>query len=202
MEEKIYLYPVWVRVWHWLNALLFLGMVLTGLSMQYAGHDTLWIPFGLSVSIHNICGISLIAVFLFFLFTNRFSSNGVYYKIPKTGFANELWQQIRYYSWGIFKKEPHPFDINKKRKFNPLQLLSYVVAMYILVPLIIITGLGLLFPEITINKIFGASGIFLTDLLHQLTGVFLIVFWMIHLYFCTIGKTATSNFKSMVTGWH
>jgi thiosulfate reductase cytochrome b subunit len=113
-----------------------------------------------------------------------------------------LWKQIVYYSYGIFKKSPKPFPIEKERKFNPLQQFSYIIAMYVLVPLIIISGIGLLFPEITIPKIFGHSGLWLTDLLHQIMGYALTLFWIIHLYFCTIGKTTTSNFRSMVDGWH
>jgi thiosulfate reductase cytochrome b subunit len=74
--------------------------------------------------------------------------------------------------------------------------------MYVLVPLIIISGIGLLFPEITIPTVFGHSGLWLTDLLHQVMGYFLTLFWLIHLYFCTIGKSWTSNFRSMVDGWH
>ena len=68
MKEKIYLYPVWVRIWHWLNALLFLVLVLTGLSMQYAAKDSLLFPFNFSVTAHNISGIILIINFLFFAF--------------------------------------------------------------------------------------------------------------------------------------
>jgi len=202
MKEKIYLYPVWVRIWHWLNALLFVLLILTGLSMQYAAKGSLLIPFKFSVTVHNICGIILVFNFLFFAFGNSFTWNGKYYKIPRKGYAKMLWKQIIYYSWGIFKKAPKPFPITQDRKFNPLQQFSYIIAMYILIPLIIISGIGLLFPEITLTVLFGKSGIWLTDLLHQFLAFFLTLFWLIHLYFCTIGKTTTSNFKSMVDGWH
>ncbi len=202
MEEKIYLYPVWVRIWHWTNALLFLLLILTGLSMHYASLQSQFIPFSLSVEIHNICGILLIVNFLFFAFANGFTWNGKYYKIPRKGYFNMLWKQIIYYSYGIFVKRPKPFPITQERKFNPLQQFSYIIAMYVLVPLIIISGIGLLFPEITIPKVFGYSGLWLTDLLHQVMGYALTLFWIIHLYFCTIGKTTTSNFRSMVNGWH
>lgn len=202
MEEKIYLYPIWVRIWHWLNALLFFLLVFTGLSMHYAGVDSHLIPFNYSVEIHNISGIVLIFNFIFFAFANRFTWNGKYYRIGLKGYVEELWKQIRFYSWGIFKKESHPFPITKDRKFNPLQKLSYVIAMYILVPLIIISGIGLLFPGINLTSFMGKSGLWYTDLLHQFMGFFLTIFWLIHLYFCTVGKTATSNFKSMINGWH
>ncbi len=202
MEEKIYLYPVWVRIWHWFNALLFLLLVLTGLSMHFAGKESHLVPFDLSVTVHNISGIALIIAFIFFAFANRFTWNGIYYKIRLKGYVEELWKQIRFYLWGIFKKEPKPFPVTNDRKFNPLQQFSYVIAMYILIPLIIITGIGLLFPGITVNSLFGQGGLWLTNIFHQVMGFSLTIFWLIHLYFCTIGKTATSNFKSMIDGWH
>ncbi|MCF8299034.1 MAG: cytochrome b/b6 domain-containing protein, partial [Saprospiraceae bacterium] len=37
MQEKLYLYPKWVRLWHLVNALLCILLIITGLSMQYAG---------------------------------------------------------------------------------------------------------------------------------------------------------------------
>jgi thiosulfate reductase cytochrome b subunit len=202
MEDRIYLYAVWTRIWHWLNAIFFILLIFTGLSMHYAAADSFLIPFQTSVIIHNVCGIGMVLGFVFFVLANLFTWNGKYYNIRWKGYGTELWKQIRYYAWGIFNHEAKPFPITKKRKFNPLQQLSYVIAMYILVPLIVISGLGLLFPETTITTVMGRSGLWLTDLLHQITGFFLTVFWLIHLYFCTIGKTPTSNFKSMVDGWH
>lgn len=202
MKDRVYLYPVWVRVWHWLNALLFLLLIISGLSMHNAGAHKILLPFQVSVVLHNVSGIALVLTFILFILGNQLTWNGKYYKIKKKGFGNKLMKQIRYYSWGIFKKESAPFPITEKRKFNPLQKLSYVLAMYILVPLIIISGIFLLFPEANITTIVGKSGLWLTDLLHQVIGFFLAVFWLIHLYFCTIGKTWTSNFKSMFNGWH
>lgn len=202
MEEKIYLYPIWVRIWHWLNAILFLLLLLTGLSMHYASAQSHLIPFHLAVETHNICGIILIFNYLFFAFSNRFTWNGKYYKLTFRGYFKDIWKQIIYYSYGIFKKSDKPFPINKERKFNPLQHLSYILAMYIIMPLIIISGIGLLLPDITIRAIFGVSGLWLTDLLHQVMAYAITVFWIIHLYFCTVGKSCTSNFKSMIDGWH
>ncbi|MBE9484291.1 MAG: cytochrome b/b6 domain-containing protein, partial [Bacteroidetes bacterium] len=59
MEEKLYLYPVWVRFWHWANAILCLLLILTGLSMQYSDPEYPIIRFDWAVSIHDISGIIL-----------------------------------------------------------------------------------------------------------------------------------------------
>lgn len=200
--SKIYLYPVWVRLWHAANAILCVLLILSGISMQYANPDAPLIPFGLAVSMHNISGILLTLFYLIFLIGNISTGNGKYYKQRIKGFANEIFIQVRYYTYGLFKGEPSPFKINKERKFNPLQKLTYIGVMYILLPLVFITGWALLFPETIVNRIGSFGGITLTSLFHATIGFFISVFLIIHVYFCTVGHTPTSNFKSMVNGYH
>jgi len=202
MKDQLYLYPVWVRLWHLFNALLCLALIITGLTLQYSSVDYTIIPFKYAVSIHNISGIILVINYLFFIFGNLLTPNGRYYQFHRSGMINRLWKQARHYSYGIFKKEKAPFPITKKRKFNPLQKLSYVVAMYLFMPIIVITGIAMFFPEILPSKIIGFSGIHITDLFHIITGFMLSIFMVVHIYFCTIGKTTTANFKSMINGWH
>jgi thiosulfate reductase cytochrome b subunit len=42
----------------------------------------------------------------------------------------------------------------------------------------------------------------LTDLVHIIVGFFLSVFMVIHIYLCTIGKPAGTNFRAIMSGWH
>ena len=202
MRKPMYLYPLWVRLWHLANALMFLSLIVTGLSLQYSSVDYTIIPFSYAVSIHNITGIILAVGYVFYLFANRFTSNGQYYQFHLAGMPERIFKQFRYYSYGIFKKENAPFPVSVGRKFNPLQKISYVFVMYVFMPIVIITGFGLLFPELLPDKIFGVGGIHFTDLFHILMGFILSVFMIVHIYFCTIGKTPWSNFKSMINGWH
>ncbi|MCB0805561.1 MAG: cytochrome b/b6 domain-containing protein [Bacteroidales bacterium] len=201
-EERLYLYPLWLRIWHWINALMFLVLIATGLSLQYAGPESTFIRFDYAVQYHNIAGIILTISFVFFVLANRFTSNRKFYRIKYKGFVKRLMKQFRYYIYGVFIHEPKPYPVSEKRKFNPLQKLSYVMVMYLMMPVIIITGFGLLFPETNIENVFGVAGIYLTDLLHIVTGFVLSVFMIVHIYFCTFGKTVGSEFKSMFTGWH
>jgi len=202
MADKIYFYPVWLRIWHWANAALFLILIFTGLSMQYSAPDKPIIRFDLAVSIHNICGILLVLGYLLFFTGNIVSKNGKYYKMRFKGIYKLLLNQIRYYVIGIFKGEIPPFPVNEGRKFNPLQQFIYVMVMYIGLPITLLTGLGLLFPEIILEQFLGFSGMFYTSLLHVITGFLLSIFMCVHIYFCTIGATWTSNFRGMIDGWH
>jgi thiosulfate reductase cytochrome b subunit len=118
------------------------------------------------------------------------------------GLFQRLTKQFFYYTVGIFRHEKPPFPVTLHRKFNPLQQFTYVAAMYLLVPLVFITGWALLYPEILFTKVLGASGLKVNDFIHVIVGFFLSFFLFVHVYFCTIGATFVSNFKSMITGYH
>ena len=200
--SKIYLYPKYIRLWHMLNALLMLVLILTGLSMQYSGRESNLISFPVSVQVHNICGIALTASYLLFIIGNRISRNGRHYRIQWQGLRQRIYIQLRYYLSGYFKRQDPPFPINSDRKFNPLQALTYAMAMYIGLPIVVITGFGLLFPETVLEGFLGLNGLVLTDLFHVITGYLLSIFMVIHIYLCTMGVHPRNNFRAIVTGWH
>jgi thiosulfate reductase cytochrome b subunit len=183
------------------NALLCLILIITGLSIQFSNPSTV-VKFNAAVSVHNIAGIILSISYAAFFLGNLFTPNGLYYVIPVRGFFIRLKKQFSYYTIGIFKKEDAPFPVNEESKFNPLQQVTYVVLMYGLVPFVILSGYGLLYPEITVNSFFGFSGLDLTDFFHIVAGFGISIIMCVHIYFCTIGKNPTSNFKSMINGYH
>jgi len=200
----MYLYPKWLRLWHVINAVLFLILIVTGISMQYTDKENAAyvVGFAKAVKWHNFAAIVLTINYIIFVTGNLVTNNGQYYRIGKKNFISDLLKQLKYYSFGMFKGKKHPFPVTEKRKFNPLQKVTYVLAMYVAVPLLIISGLGLLFPEITITRFFGASGLVLTVILHITMGFFLSIFMIIHIYTCTLGSTPTSLFRGMITGYH
>jgi len=200
--NRIYHYPVWVRLWHAVNALTFILLLLTGLSLHYASADSILIPFRASVAIHNICGIILTINFGVFVIGNMFTSNGDYYRKWRKNLWPKLWKQFHFYAIGIFRGDPHPFPITKKQKFNPLQKVSYVFAMYFGMPLLIVSGIALMFPEKISNTIFNISGLLFYDVLHVIVGFVLSVFLLIHLYTCTLGDKPGTLFKGIINGYH
>lgn len=200
--KRIYLYPVWIRIWHSINALMFLLLIATGISLHFASVDHSLIPFQISVAIHNFCAIILTINYGVFVIGNILSRNGQYYSKWRKNLLPKLWKQFHFYAIGIFKGEPHPFPITKKQKFNPLQKVSYVFAMYLGMPLLIISGIALLFPEKISSSIFNISSLLFYDVLHLISGFVLSIFLLIHLYTCTLGDKPGTLFKSMINGYH
>lgn len=202
MSEKLYLYPIWLRLWHALNALFFLILLVTGLSMQYSDVSFPLIRFDWAVTAHNLAGIGITLSYLLFLAGNLFTTNGKHYSIRVQGLFSDLLAQGRYYMFGIFSKQIPPFPVTARSKFNPLQRVSYIGAMYVMFPVVAITGWALLFPETIVRQVFGMSGTLLTALFHIVMGFAMSVFMIVHVYMCTVGKTPLSNFRSMVNGYH
>ena len=200
----MYLYPKWIRLWHMLNAIIFLLLIVTGLSMQYTAKENpaYVVGFAKAVKWHNFAAVLLIINYIFFVTGNLLTKNGRYYRMGKNDFLSDPGKQLKYYSRGMFKGEKHPFPVTEERKFNPLQKLTYVLAMYIAIPLLIISGIGLLLPEITLPSLFGISGLILTDILHITMGFFLSIFMVIHIYTCTLGAKPTSLFWGIISGYH
>ena len=200
----MYLYPFWIRLWHLLNAVLIIILIITGISIQYTGKEesAMLVGFARAVKWHNIAAIIITLNYCFFVGGNILGVNGKYYRIEKRNFFPDLWKQMKYYSWGMFRGEKAPFPVSLDRKFNPLQKLSYVLAMYVAFPLLIISGLGLLFPETVINRFLGISGLILTDILHITMGFCLSIFLIVHIYTCTLGRRPFSLFRGIITGYH
>jgi thiosulfate reductase cytochrome b subunit len=200
----MYLYPKWIRIWHVLNALMFLILIVTGISMQYTGKDnpSYMVGFARAVKLHNYAALILTFNYVVFILGNALFGNGKHYTIKRDTFISDLVAQMKYYAFGMFRGEKHPFPVTLESKFNPLQKFSYVLAMYVGMPLLILSGIVLLFPEIALTNILGMSGLVVNDVLHITTGFFLSIFMIIHIYTCTLGAKPTSLFKGMITGYH
>ncbi len=200
----MYLYPKWIRAWHWINALMFIILIVTGISMQYTDKENsaYVVGFAKAVKLHNFAALVLTAGYVFFILGNAFTGNKKYYRISRKNFWADLMTQLKYYSVGMFRGEKHPFPVTMERKFNPLQKFTYVLAMYVGMPLLIITGIVLLFPELVLNRVFGMSGLLLNDILHISTGFLLSIFMVVHIYTCTLGSKPSSLFWGMISGYH
>ncbi|MFI5281393.1 MAG: cytochrome b/b6 domain-containing protein, partial [Gemmatimonadales bacterium] len=126
--------------------------------------------------------------------------NGRYYRLAAGDLSVGLLRQARHYLLGIFIGEPAPFPHTAERKFNPMQKLSYLFVMYLPLPLLIVTGWALLFPERLPYGMFGVAGIGIWAIAHTALGFFLSLFMVVHIYLGTTGATPGALFRLMLTG--
>lgn len=200
--EKLYLYPVWLRVWHGINALCIIALIYSGLSLHYSARSLFLMNFESAVNLHNLSGVIVSLNYFVFVLGNLFTKNGKYYRVKTRGLVKRVKKQAMYYLQGMFNGEEPPFPVSEKRKFNPLQKYSYIIVMYLFVPGVIITGFALLYPETIIDQVFQVSGVMLTAVLHSIIGFFIFIFLLVHLYVASLGKSPLNSYKSIITGWH
>jgi thiosulfate reductase cytochrome b subunit len=202
MTERIYLLPLWLRIWHWSNALLIITLGISGTSIHFASPGAMLIEFSLAVRIHNFAGIALAALYAAFVVANAISGNWWQYVPKPPGILKRCWQQTQFYCWGVFKGEQEPFPVTKEVNFNALQAITYWFIMYAVLPVTVLTGLIFLYPQWAPDKLFGVDGLLPVAVLHYLSAGVIILFAIAHIYLGTMGKTVTSLFKTMITGWH
>jgi thiosulfate reductase cytochrome b subunit len=200
----MYLYPLWIRIWHFLNAALFLVLLVTGLIIHFHGAGHSGSATGLTGAIrwHNATAVMLLADYVLFIAGNALSGNGKYYRIRKRNFWSDVLLQAKYYRKGRSGGEKEPFPVTEEQKFNPLQRLSYVLTMYAGFPLLALSGIVLFFPSLEFWNIFGISGAELSDIIHISMGFLLTLFLIIHIYSFTLVPKPGSLLRSIISGYY
>ncbi|MDR3437117.1 cytochrome b/b6 domain-containing protein [Telmatospirillum sp.] len=202
MAHRAYLFAGWIRLWHWTNLVFMLGLTFSGLSLHFADPKVGVIDFNLAQRIHNIFGIALAVSYFFFVVANFATGNWKQFVPKLRGYPGHALLQLRYYLFDIFFGRPAPFPTTPEDHFNPLQKVIYLIVMYVLMPILIITGLMYLWPEMAPDRLFGFDGLLPVAMAHYVVAYFLILFLFAHVYLCTCGTTVTAHFKAMITGWH
>jgi len=199
--KSLYLFPLWVRLWHWINALLFITLIVSGASLHFAGSSG-WLKFDTAMWVHNTAGILLTLAWLLFVIGNWVTDNGKHYRIQFNGIIGRIIQQSVYYAVGIFRGDTPPFKMSMAMKFNTLQQLTYISVIYGLMPLLMISGWLFLFASDLPAQILGMGSIWVIAMVHLVVAYLLVLFLFSHIYIITTGDTIFSHLRAMLTGWH
>lgn len=202
MSHRAYLVAGWLRAWHWTNAALFLTLIVTGVSLHFAGTDDRLIGFNTARISHNVAGLGLIALYVVWVIANWRSGNVRHYVYRDANMVRDLMTMGRHVSVGLITGQPHPLPPTAERKFNIVQQLTYLAVMYAALPLLIISGLLFFFPEIMPDTVLGLAGLWPVAISHTVLGALLTMFLIGHAYMGTTGVTPLAGFRMMITGWH
>ncbi|PTV96898.1 thiosulfate reductase cytochrome b subunit [Rhodobacter aestuarii] len=194
VERCVKVYSRFNRLWHWSQAgsimlLFFTGARIMGL------HEVM--PFGLAVTVHSLVAIALLVLWVFATFW-LFTTHGWKQFIPRlTGFL----QVARFYAYGVFKGEEHPYSKTLERRHNPLQAGAYFALKMALFPAIWVTGLAYLSYGFWDSA--DGQGFWLTIIanLHVLAAFAIGSFVVAHLYLLTIGHGFKRHVQPMITGY-
>ncbi|RPI35672.1 MAG: cytochrome B [Nitrospiraceae bacterium] len=200
--KKIYLHPLPVRIWHWINAVSFLVLIVTGLQIRYRELLGL-MKFRTAVDIHNMVGFILIFNFfiwlVFYILTGKIRIYIPTLNIKK--FITGCVRQARYYGYGLFMGEENPHHSTADNKFNPMQQMAYLSIMLLLIPLQLVTGVLLWDVKAFASYIDIFGGIKIVDTIHVFLFLFFTSFLFVHIYLATLGHTVMAHIKAMFTGY-
>ncbi|MCX5871864.1 MAG: cytochrome b/b6 domain-containing protein [Deltaproteobacteria bacterium] len=198
-QEKIYLHPLFERIWHWFQALCIIMLIITGIMIHWPELFRGW--FDWAISVHNWFGWATVIAWGLWLLYVIFSGRISHY-IPKKGeIPGGMIKQAKFYGYGIFKHEPHPYAPSEDNKFNPLQKLAYLKFQLLLFPLLLISGILYMYPETFAGFIKAIGGLWVLATIHYILGALFAAFLIAHLYLATTGETIGENFKAMIFGY-
>lgn len=193
--SKVLLFKRFERFWHWTQAFLMLGLLITGFEVHGSYH---LLGFEQAVNLHRIGAWSLVTLWIFAIFWHITTGEWRQY-IPT---LENVTTMIRYYLLGIFTDAPHPFRATPARKHNPLQRLAYLFLWLVISPLIWFSGWLYLFyssweswglvQHLELQNI---------AFLHVVGAFMMLTFVIVHVYLITTGKTVFTHMRAMVTGW-
>lgn len=191
---NIYLYTRYERFWHWLQMLLILILLVTGLETHGLYH---FLGFYTAVKVHNFVGIAWLVAFAFFIFWIFTTGEWKQY-IPT---SKKMFAVIRYYSYGIFRGENHPVPKRKEAKHNPLQRLVYLNLAAILLPIQMASGF--LYWGYNSWEAWGLGWLSLKWIawIHMAGAFAIFSFIIVHVYMTTTGHSIFAHTKAMITGW-
>ena len=75
MTNRVYILHLWVRLWHWGNALAIIALSITGISLHFSDPNLPLVEFSLAARIHNVAGVILAGLWVVFVTGNIITSN-------------------------------------------------------------------------------------------------------------------------------
>lgn len=194
------MFPIWVRLWHWINVALFAVLGITGFSLHFAGGSLAPVSFRVAVITHNTAGLLAILNYSLYVVNLLVTRQWRQYVPEIRGMVSRMRGQLTYYLGGIFRGAPHPFHATPDHRFNPMQQLTYLATMFIAFPLLAGTGLFMLFPGAAPERVAGLGGVWPMALAHTLMAYAFMSFLIVHLYLALTAAEPSSGLKAMVYG--
>jgi len=191
-KRTVKIYSRFERLWHWSQAILIIALGFTG----FCVHGTYRLQtFEESYKIHRTLGWALVILFLFAVFWHFTTGQWKQY-LPT---RQKISKQIRYYTVGMFRGEPHPYEKTTRIKLNPLQRITYLGFLVLIFPVMATTGLMMIFYDQV--KLWIPVHLETLAFIHTVAAFLLLSFFIIHVYMTTTGHTVFENIKAMITGY-
>lgn len=202
-KEYIYLTPMPVRIWHWLNALGIVTLCVTGLQIRFPEYVNIFGSYKAAIRLHNTAGVTVSVSYALWLFYYLFVAGSLakLYIPTIEDIKSGLFRQAFFYFFSYFLGRPNPHHSTPDNKFNPLQKTAYLMIMLVLLPLVMLSGALLMYVAPLRELILLLGGIKTLVSAHFLIACCFNAFLFVHIYLATLGHTPFAHFKPMWDGW-
>jgi thiosulfate reductase cytochrome b subunit len=198
--KRVELYTAFERVWHWLQALTILVLLVTGLEI-HAPASVRWLGFGRAAWVHEALALFTIAnAFLSLFYHLATGAIRQFFPQPRDFFSLAI-AQVAYYTRGIFSGAPHPFVHEPGRKLNVLQQVTYLVVLNLVLPTQVATGVLMWKAQEWAGLVGRLGGLHAVATLHVACAWVFAAFVVVHVYLTTTGRTPLAHLRAMVVGW-
>lgn len=191
--HTIQVFRIFERFWHWSQAASIFTLVFTGLAIHGVYRI---IDFDTAVTIHTTVAIGLLILWIFAVFW-LFTTGQWRHYIPT---SKNMLKVARYYAYGVFKGEHHPFHKTYQNKHNPLQALTYLLLKSVIFPGIWISGIAYMMVSFSIGDVTSIIPLQFIAFVHIVSAIAIIIFIILHLYILTIGGFK-HHVMPMITGY-
>lgn len=192
--HHVKIFSIFERFWHWSQMMLIMLLLISGFGL-HGFHGLL--SFEDAVTVHTLAAFALLLLWAFSVFW-LFTTGAWRHFIPT---SSGLWKVLRFYAYGIFKGERHPYRKAYWRKHNPLQALAYLVLKIVLFPAIWVSGLAYLSYYAWRNLPNAPAWLENIALVHTAAAFAILAFVFIHVYLLTTGHSFRDHVMPMITGF-
>ena len=193
-RRQVKVYPRFERFWHWTQMALIVLLAVTGLALNGTHHA---IGFKPAVMLHSIAALTLLTVWIFSTFW-LFTTGTWRQFVPR---LEGMLAVARFYAWGVFRGEDHPYRKTMWRKHNPLQAATYFALKWAVFPAIWASGLAYLGYNLWEDVPNAGWWLALVANIHLFAAYAVITFVVLHLYLLTVGHGFRQHVKPMLTGF-
>lgn len=194
------LYSLHERIWHWLQAALMILLIVSGFAIHYPDRFRFLGSMALAITGHAwLGGFLILNAFLGAFY--HVTAEKYHHFLPRMDdFSGAAVRQARFYLYGIFKGERHPLETDPRRKLNPLQKITYLALLNILIPFQVVSGVLMWGADRWPNLFDRAGGLWLLGPAHTLGAYLFLAFLIGHIYLATTGPTPGALLRAIATG--
>ena len=202
-KEMVYMTPMPVRIWHWLNAFGIVTLCVTGLQIRFPDYINIFGAYKAAIRLHNTAGtVVSISYMLWLMYYLVVAKSLIKLYVPTVeDLKSGIFRQAYFYFLTYFLGMPNPHHSKPDNKFNPMQKAAYLVIMLVLMPLVIASGALLMYVDPLRQLLLLLGGIKALVGTHFLVACSFTAFLFVHIYLATLGHTPLAHFKPMWDGW-